>query len=174
MLASLGVLNVSATRQMHSNSSNASNSWGRCGGHSPSLSEAGVGHHLPGLGNLEGTSLSQGLIACKRNKHTNKLAAERWLHVHVKQKIFASNQMQHNCLPMSSQLYASTKVKHQHQLDVCGRLGMLLLLDCCCDVGAAWAKTSPKQRHTREEFDVYRWSFRNNQPGFRPSVSRLD
>ena len=38
------------------------------GGHSPSLAEAGEGHHLPGLGNLEGTSLSQGLTACKRNK----------------------------------------------------------------------------------------------------------
>ena len=40
------------------------------GGHSPSLAEAGEGHHLPGLGNLEGTSLSQGLTACKRNKQT--------------------------------------------------------------------------------------------------------
>jgi len=38
------------------------------GGHSPSLAEAGEGHHLPGLGDLEGTSLSQGLTACKRNK----------------------------------------------------------------------------------------------------------
>ena len=37
------------------------------GGHSPSLAEAGEGHHLPGLGDLEGTSLSQGLTACKRN-----------------------------------------------------------------------------------------------------------
>ena len=41
------------------------------GGHSPSLAEAGEGHHLPGLGNLEGTSLSQGLTACKRNKQTD-------------------------------------------------------------------------------------------------------
>ena len=40
------------------------------GGHSPSLAEAGEGHHLPGLGDLEGTSLSQGLTACKRNKQT--------------------------------------------------------------------------------------------------------
>ena len=42
------------------------------GGHSPSLAEAGEGHHLPGLGDLEGTSLSQGLTACKRNKQTFK------------------------------------------------------------------------------------------------------
>ena len=40
------------------------------GGHSPSLAEAGEGHHLPGLGNLEGTSLLEGLTACKRNKQT--------------------------------------------------------------------------------------------------------
>ena len=38
------------------------------GGHSPSLAEAGEGHHLPGLGGLEGTSFSQGLTACTRNK----------------------------------------------------------------------------------------------------------
>ena len=43
------------------------------GGHSPSLAEAGEGHHLPGLGDLEGTSLSQGLTACKRNKQTNNV-----------------------------------------------------------------------------------------------------
>ena len=44
------------------------------GGHSPSLAtlaEAGEGHHLPGLGDLEGTSLSQGLTACKRNNKKN-------------------------------------------------------------------------------------------------------
>ena len=43
------------------------------GGHSPSLAEAGEGHHLPGLGDLEGTSLSQGLTACKRNKQYTKM-----------------------------------------------------------------------------------------------------
>ena len=42
------------------------------GGHSPSLAEAGEGHHLPGLGNLEGSSLSQGLTACKRNKRNKQ------------------------------------------------------------------------------------------------------
>ena len=41
------------------------------GGHSPPLAEAGEGHHLPGLGDLEGTSFSQGLTACKQNKQTN-------------------------------------------------------------------------------------------------------
>ena len=40
------------------------------GGHSPSLAEAGEGHHLPGIGGLEGSSLSQGLTACTRNKQT--------------------------------------------------------------------------------------------------------
>ena len=37
------------------------------GGHSPSLAGVGEGHHLPGLGDLEGTSLSQGLTVCKQN-----------------------------------------------------------------------------------------------------------
>merc|ERR1712051_653092 len=48
---------------MHSNASNSGGRWALS-----SLAEAGEGHHLPGLGNLEGTSLSQGLTACKRNK----------------------------------------------------------------------------------------------------------
>ena len=70
MLASLGVLDVSATRQMHSNSSMLAIA--EAGGHSPSLAEAGEVHHLTDLGDLEGTSLSQGLTACKRNKHNSR------------------------------------------------------------------------------------------------------
>ena len=70
MLRSLGVLDVSASRQMHSNSSMLAIE--EAGEQSPSLEEAGDGHHLTGLGDLEGTSLSQGLTACKRNKQTNK------------------------------------------------------------------------------------------------------
>ena len=46
------------------------------GGHSPYLAEAGEGHHLPGLGDLEGTSLTQGLTVCKRNK--KKQNAFQW------------------------------------------------------------------------------------------------
>ena len=70
MLASLGVLDVSASRQMHFNSSMLAKA--EVGGLSPSLAEAGEGNHLPGLGDLEGTSLLQGLTACKQNKQTNK------------------------------------------------------------------------------------------------------
>ena len=40
-------------------------------GHFPYLAEIGEGQHLLGLGDLEGTSLLQGLTACKRNKQTN-------------------------------------------------------------------------------------------------------
>ena len=68
----LWVLDVSATRQIHSNYSMLAIAV--VVGHYLSLAEAGEGHHLPGLGDLEGTILSQGLTACKRNKQkqTNK------------------------------------------------------------------------------------------------------
>ena len=68
MLASLGFLDVSATRSIHSNSSMLAKA--EAGGHSPSLAEAGEGHQLPGIGDLECTSLSHGLTAfnCKQNK----------------------------------------------------------------------------------------------------------
>ena len=52
------------------------------GGYSPSLAETGEGHHLPGLGALEGTSLLQGLTACKRNKHK---------HIILKKKDFSAD-----------------------------------------------------------------------------------
>ena len=61
------VLEVSATRQMHSNASMLAKV--EAVGSSPSLAEAGEGHHLPGLRGLEGTSLSQGLTACKQNNN---------------------------------------------------------------------------------------------------------
>ena len=50
MLANLGVLDVCATRQMHSNSLILAKA--EAGRHSPSLAEAGEGHHLPGFGDL--------------------------------------------------------------------------------------------------------------------------
>ena len=58
----IGVLDVSATRHMHSNSPILAIA--EAGGHSPSLAESGGWHHLPGLGDLEGTNLSTGLTAC--------------------------------------------------------------------------------------------------------------
>ena len=64
------------------------------GGHSPSLAEAGEGHHLPGLGNLEGTSLSQGLTACKRNKQTKRALStkKKWIS-NFKQAILHPNSL---------------------------------------------------------------------------------
>ena len=59
MQASLGALDVSATRQMHSISSIPAIV--KPGGHSPSLTEAGQGYPLPGLGD-------QPFAEVKRNK----------------------------------------------------------------------------------------------------------
>ena len=63
----VGVLDVSATRQMHSKYPMLAIA--EDSGHSPSLAEEGGWHHLPGLGDLEDTSFPQGLTACIQNKH---------------------------------------------------------------------------------------------------------
>ena len=67
----LGVLGVSATRQMHFNSPMLAIA--EAVGHSPmhALAEAGGWHYLPGRWDLESTSFLQGLTACIRNKQTN-------------------------------------------------------------------------------------------------------
>ena len=58
MLASLGVLDLSAKRQIHSNSSMLAIA--EADGHSPSLAEAREGHRLPGLGDLRVLAFRRG------------------------------------------------------------------------------------------------------------------
>ena len=71
MLASLGVLDVSALLLDRCTPILPMLAKAEASGHSLSLAEAGEGHHLPGLGDLVGTSFSQGLTLCKRNKQTS-------------------------------------------------------------------------------------------------------
>ena len=62
----LRVLSESVTRLTHANSLMLAIK--EAVGHSPYLEEAGGWHHMPGRGELEGTSFLQGLTDCIRNK----------------------------------------------------------------------------------------------------------
>ena len=72
MLASLGVLDVSDTRHMHSNSLMLAIA--EADGNPPSLAEAGEGHHLPGLRDLEGKPFAG--FESLQTKRTNKSKAK--------------------------------------------------------------------------------------------------
>ena len=75
-----GVLDVSATRQMHSiypmQPGDVFATYvldAEAGGHSPMRADAGEWHHLPDSVDLEGTYFPQRLTACIINKHKHSL-----------------------------------------------------------------------------------------------------